>query len=232
MRSTDFGANWASVGAGLPNGAQNYFDLYGVVARDGFVGAFGAPGTQFFRSDDGGATWFGASTGVTTPLRKAWFVDGSRGWAVGDFGVIIATEDGGRTWQTQRRGGERAAILGLFGRIEDAPLEAFVQLSGDESFLTEVALLARETDQEGTSDEIPILERFNEALVETGAHGVVQEWRFSLNPSLQADSLEKIVARFDAENDGSGRLRFRERLVRLLREWRPSVVVAADSAVV
>lgn len=229
MRSTDFGANWASVGAGLPNGAQNYFDLYGVVARDGFVGAFGAPGTQFFRSDDGGATWFGASTGVTTPLRKAWFVDGSRGWAVGDFGVIIATEDGGRTWQTQRRGGERAAILGLFGRIEDAPLEAFVQLSGDESFLTEVALLARETDQEGTSDEIPILERFNEALVETGAHGVVQEWRFSLNPSLQADSLEKIVARFDAENDGLGLARLRERIVRLIRTWRPDALLVADS---
>ncbi len=230
LSSTDFGATWRSHGGALPNGAQNYFDLYGVVSRDGFVGVFGSPGAQFFRSEDGGSTWTSSSTGVSTPLRSACFIDGSFGWAVGDFGTIIATTDGGRTWRAQRRGGERAAILGLFGRIEDAPLEAFVQLAGDESFLTEVALLTREADQEGLSDETPIVERFQEAIVETGGHGVVQERRFILNPSCQADSSDAIVARFNAENDGLGLARFRERMVRLIRIWRPDVVLVADSS--
>ncbi len=35
-------------------------------------------------------------------LTDVWFVDSDQGWAVGDRGVILHTEDGGRQWQLQR----------------------------------------------------------------------------------------------------------------------------------
>lgn len=39
------------------------------------------------------------STGPTLPLLDVWFEDVDRGFAVGAFGIVIATTDGGRTWQ-------------------------------------------------------------------------------------------------------------------------------------
>lgn len=227
--SSDFGDNWSQTPGGFPNESQNYFDLSGVVALDGFVGVVGTPGSLFFYSDDGGNVWNAAPTGVNTPLRKAAFIDRNNGWAVGDLGVIVATNDGGRTWKLQRSGGTRVAMLGIFGRAEDVPIEALVQLAGDGGFLTEIALVAREADKEGLAAEIPFVERFNEALVETGASGMTQASLFVLNPAVQRDSIEQILARFDAENDGDGLMRFRERLVRLLRIWRPSLLLTADS---
>jgi photosystem II stability/assembly factor-like uncharacterized protein len=35
-------------------------------------------------------------------LTSVWFVDADQGWVVGDRGVILHTEDGGRHWQLQR----------------------------------------------------------------------------------------------------------------------------------
>ncbi len=35
-------------------------------------------------------------------LRDVFFLDSDQGWAVGDRGVVLHTEDGGRHWQTQR----------------------------------------------------------------------------------------------------------------------------------
>ncbi len=227
--SADFGENWGPAPGGFPNDSQNYFDLSGVVARDGFVGVVGSPGSLFFYSEDGGNVWNAAPTGVTTPLRKVAFVDRANGWAVGDLGVVVATNDGGRTWRLQRSGGSRAALLGVFGRAEDVPVEALVQLAGDGGFLAQIALVAREADKEGVAAEIPFADRFNEALVEAGALGMTQASLFKLNPSAQRDSVDQILERFDAENDGDGLRRFQERLVRLLRVWRPNVIMTADS---
>lgn len=226
--STDFGLNWAQTPGGFPSEAQNYFDLRAVVAKDGSVGAVGSPGSLFFYSTDGGNNWNAARTGVQTPLNKIWFVDQNYGWIVGDLGVILATQDGGRTWKKQRAGADRVSLLAVLGRAKDAPMEAFVQLAGDEGFLTEVALIARELEREGVAEEIPYVERFNEALVETGVSGSTQASLFTLEPEVKRDSIEQILARFDAENDGDGLERFRERLVRLIRAWRPSVIMTVD----
>ena len=228
--STDFGANWSPAPGGLPGNSQNYFDFKAAVARDGFVGAVGSPGSLFFYSDDGGAVWNVSRTGVSTPLRKLFFLDRNVGWAVGDLGVVVATSDGGRTWRLQRSGGSRAALLGVFGRVGDVPLEALVQLAGDEGRISEIAIVARELEALGKAEEIPIEERFAEALVETGADGAEFASLFSLEPEARRDSIEQILRRFDAENDGDGLARFREALVRLIRVWRPSVLLTADSA--
>jgi photosystem II stability/assembly factor-like uncharacterized protein len=36
-------------------------------------------------------------------LHSVFFIDENRGWAVGGKGALLKTDDGGRTWQTQRR---------------------------------------------------------------------------------------------------------------------------------
>ncbi len=39
----------------------------------------------------------------TSPLMDVWFQDADRGWAVGAFGTIVATTDGGQHWGSLRR---------------------------------------------------------------------------------------------------------------------------------
>ena len=37
----------------------------------------------------------------TSPLMDVWFKDDRRGWAVGAFGTLLATENGGQSWEDQ-----------------------------------------------------------------------------------------------------------------------------------
>ncbi|MDO5308563.1 MAG: YCF48-related protein [Planctomycetia bacterium] len=226
--SSNFGKSWTPAPNALPNDAARYFDLYSVVAKDGLLAVVGAPSSKIFLSDDQGVTWRVANSGISTPLRKLCFIDRSHGWAVGDLGVILATQDGGQTWTTQRQHVSRAAILALFARANEAPLEAFAQLAGDQGFITQVALLTREITESGRSEEIPLLLRMNEALVQVGAQGVTQFPQFPLAPERYQESLDQVVKRFNDANDSQGLYRLRERMVRLIRTWRPSIVVASS----
>jgi len=45
--------------------------------------------------------------GLTVPISSVHFVDNVHGWAVGDSGTILATDDGGTTWRRQTSGTSR-----------------------------------------------------------------------------------------------------------------------------
>ncbi len=74
--------------------------------------AAGGLGT-ILHTRDGGVTWEEQDSGVNVLLEKVHFVDREHGWAVGGWprdydlaifggmGVILATDDGGRTWKIQ-----------------------------------------------------------------------------------------------------------------------------------
>jgi photosystem II stability/assembly factor-like uncharacterized protein len=54
-------------------------------------------------SDDDGRTFRQAAAVPTrATLTAVWFVDDKLGWAVGHWGVILATRDGGENWTLQR----------------------------------------------------------------------------------------------------------------------------------
>jgi len=58
-------------------------------------------------SDDHGKSFRQAgSVPVSTPLTGVSFIDAKRGWAVGHWGVILVTADGGDSWQIQRMSNE------------------------------------------------------------------------------------------------------------------------------
>ena len=70
------------------------------------------------RTDDGGETW----RRILVPSKAELFhldYDGtSRGWIVGDEGVILATVDGGDTW-TLQNSGTKAALFNVDFRDDD-----------------------------------------------------------------------------------------------------------------
>ena len=59
-------------------------------------------------SDDNGKSWRQASTPASVSLLALQFVTDQIGWAVGHFGVVLHTEDGGLTW-TRQLDGKQAA---------------------------------------------------------------------------------------------------------------------------
>lgn len=56
------------------------------------------------RTDDGGETWARVMVPSKSELFHLDFVNSSRGWIVGDKGMILATYDGGLNWQSQKSG--------------------------------------------------------------------------------------------------------------------------------
>lgn len=65
--------------------------------------AVGERGTVLL-SDDEGRTWRQATAvPVQATLTGVSFVDARNGWAVGHWGVVLHTRDGGDTWALQRR---------------------------------------------------------------------------------------------------------------------------------
>jgi photosystem II stability/assembly factor-like uncharacterized protein len=111
LRSRDKGAAWEQLDTGSKR------DLLSVAFATPQVGvAVGDFGT-IVRTEDGGQTWTKISlpTDLVLPedvaeivapgdvlLYDIAFVDEQHGWAVGEFGVILATADGGRTWSAQQ----------------------------------------------------------------------------------------------------------------------------------
>ncbi|QFU76573.1 hypothetical protein EY643_13405 [Halioglobus maricola] len=84
-------------------------------------------------SDDRGATWTQAGVPTRQMLTALFFVDESRGWAVGHDGLVLLTDDGGASWRVQRDGLAAQQQLNLearerahreVGRIEAALAKA------------------------------------------------------------------------------------------------------------
>src|SRR4029077_17208603 len=69
------------------------------------------------------------------------FIDAQRGWAAGDLGNILATRDGGQTWQTQRSGGRRAALLAIVAHPTDVPLEVLANSGAADGYIPAVDIL-------------------------------------------------------------------------------------------
>ena len=70
------------------------------------------------RTVDGGATWQRVIVPSKLELFHLDFDGSSRGWIVGDKGLIIATTDGGDTWAVQRSG-TTSALYNVDFRDED-----------------------------------------------------------------------------------------------------------------
>ncbi len=55
----------------------------------------------------------GKGESCATAIHDLFFLDDDRGWAVGDWGTILASRDGGQSWRTVRGGHQKPAILAI-----------------------------------------------------------------------------------------------------------------------
>jgi photosystem II stability/assembly factor-like uncharacterized protein len=62
-------------------------------------------------SDDQGRSWKQAALPSSITLTSVSFVDANNGWAVGHFGMVLHTTNGGNSWQVQLDGSRAAALV-------------------------------------------------------------------------------------------------------------------------
>jgi photosystem II stability/assembly factor-like uncharacterized protein len=235
--SRNGGGTWELPPASVPLQRPDLFDFQTVFARENNIWVAGNPGTKIFFSHDGGVHWRQAFTGVSVPIRKIRFISPQHGFAVGELGTILATADGGHSWQIQRDGGKRLAVLGIFGRVQDVPYEAFAQLCLEDGYLGGVEILFRQDSMtrnaSSNNNEIPAMRRVHEALTQCGGTCSTQPWAFSLDLDELTGGAERgisrILQRIEQENNGSGLTRLREHLVAAIRTFRPTIIITSGN---
>jgi photosystem II stability/assembly factor-like uncharacterized protein len=115
--------------------------LIGIVRSERAYVAVGAWG-HIVRSTDQGRTWSQSSVPLSSDLVAASFPTTEKGWAVGHDGVILHTEDGGKTWERQLDGRKVGDVIANY---YESRLEA-----GDSGF-AKVLAEARTFKAEGPS---------------------------------------------------------------------------------
>ena len=222
----DRGKSWRPPLGALPPAAA-LFDFAALSVRGPKCWIVGSPGSRVFFTPDAGRTWSAFSTGTTVPLRAITFVDDLHGWAVGQLGLILRSNDGGQTWRRQHSGGARAAVMAVAGVPQDLPLELLARICKDQGHLGVAEVLGR-SDVDATSHgDVPAADRLHQAMLQTGACAGETAWGF---PIRQPDLLlpaQTIVEGWNRVHDGRGADALLAYVVRQIRTWRPSVILIA-----
>jgi photosystem II stability/assembly factor-like uncharacterized protein len=114
LATNDGGTSWRSQTSGT---TDQLLGVYALTPAEVFaVGAFGT----LLSTSNGGQSWrkheltwdvligrIVKETGYVEPnLNAVYFSSPSVGWIVGEFGLVLKTDDGGKSWNSQRYGGD------------------------------------------------------------------------------------------------------------------------------
>jgi photosystem II stability/assembly factor-like uncharacterized protein len=228
MLTADVGTSWQTPPAEPPRAVAPHFDFAALAVRGPKCWVAGTPGTRVLFTPDAGHTWQALATGQSLGIRALAMVDDAHGWAVGELGTILATADGGQTWQRQRAGGTRAAVLGMFAQAEDVPWELVARLGGNEGFLCDMEVIGRRDVEVAPRAPLDVTDRLQEAVVAAGGSASSTAWQFPLRQAGLNTTEAQIVEAWNVVHDGRGLAVLDAHLVRQIRLWRPEVIVTAD----
>lgn len=228
MLTADLGTSWQTTPTEPPRAVAVHLDFSALAVRGPKCWVAGTPGTRVLFTPDAGHTWQAFPTGQSLGIRALSMVDDVRGWAVGELGTILCTADGGQTWQRQRAGGTRAALLGLFAEAERVPWELVARLGGNEGFLCDVEVIGRRDLEVAPRAPLDIADRLHEAVIGAGGAASTAAWQFPLRQRGLNVTDAQVVEAWNVVHDGRGLSVLEAHLVRQIRLWRPEVIVTAD----
>ncbi|HEY7427462.1 MAG TPA: YCF48-related protein [Gemmataceae bacterium] len=227
LRSTRTrGSSWDYVKTReLPEDVRRAWDFHAVHCAGPHYWVVGRPGSVALHSKDRGQSWEVVRTGQPLPLNGLFFTDEQHGWAVGEFGTITATTDGGKTWQVQHRGGQRAAVLLLHARAGGLLLDTVAHLGGQEGYLcaalrvtaSDLTTAALTRSTEGA--------RFAAAVRQAGGAAGEMLWAFPLSSHLLRASRRDLLHAWDTPHEDQAAEQLLRQLILTIRMWRPAVIL-------
>jgi len=224
LQSVSGGSAWDFAKTKLATEVVANLDFHAMHAVKERMWIVGRPGSVVVHSDDGGADWTLQKTGQTLPLHGVFFFDSKLGWAVGDAGTILSTEDGGKTWLKRHQASTRLAALSVHSLNKNAPVDTLAILGGDEGYHAaslritapdpSTALWGR--DQDGR--------RYTQAMRLGGALTGETLWHFPTPQHLEGCDKKTVLAHWNNSHAGRAEEELIRQLVLSLRIWRPSVL--------
>ncbi len=223
------GAAWEEPLQSLPRELRDFVDFRAVACRGNRVWLAGSPGSAVWHSPDGGRTWKPSATGDPAPIESLSFSSDTYGCAVGAFGKMLVTDDGGATWTAARGGNRRGALLALHADASRAPLRLVTRLSAEQGYRSAVALVARRDVGPDGHLAAGIDLQLQDAVVTAGGCDSEIGWRLPLAaPGLDRD-YQKLTEEWMLLTDGRLPQVMLGSLVAQLRTWRPDVVVIDEA---
>lgn len=230
LRTSTAGAAWEEPPQPLPRAARDFFDARCVAALGPQVWIGGSPGSVLWHSADGGQTWESQSIGSPAPVYALCFSSPTRGCAVGAFGHISITDDGGQTWRSIRGAGRRAALLTIHTAADRVPLRLVTRSSAEQGYRSVTALAARhDVGPDGHLDSELDL-RLRSAALQAGGCDIDIGWKLPIAAPGLDDNYDRLLAEWTLLTDGRLPDVMLGGLVAQLRTWRPSVIVIDEPA--
>ena len=197
--------------------SETQFDFFTATTTRGKLWVAGNPGTYILSLDLKTGAIKKHRTPVTSQINAITFASPDKGWAVGSDGAILATVDGGQTWQLQRAGTNRVALLAVSLNSKQFPVNVLTQYAGENNLSTATVHLnfCRSTSTVATADN---------------DDGSSSESRMKLAASrLGCNKFETLYpASPDAETGYANAVRL---LARTIRSSRPNAIVCESDSV-
>lgn len=228
------GATWNEPPQNPAAGIREFFNAHAVAARGTHVWIAGSPGSAVWHSPDGGSTWQAQPLGDPAPVHALAFSSDAHGCAVGAFGRILSTDDGGQTWTAVRGGGRRAAVLALATEAERMPVRLLTKVSAEEGFRSVAVLTTRKDVGPDAHLHVDADLRLHQALTTARGNDSWIGWNLPLAAPGLDRNYERLFEEWSQLTDGRLPNVMLGSLVAELRAWRPAVVVidepSADQA--
>jgi photosystem II stability/assembly factor-like uncharacterized protein len=80
-------------------------------------------------------------TPVRSKLNQLFFLDAKRGWAVGEFGVVLSTQDGGKVWRQQRGNTRGLAMMVVAPTANQAPVDLFARYAAEDNLACSLVVI-------------------------------------------------------------------------------------------
>ncbi len=227
--TADRGRTWQPPLGPLPIGSDQ-FDFAAVAVRGSQSWIAGSPGSRVFHSSDAGRTWTAQTTGITTPITAITFADDVHGWAAGELGQILATRDGGRTWQRQHGAvNARAAVMAIVGSASDLPLELIAKLCKEQGHVGVAQIVGRTDVERRPREDAPMAVLAHQAMLAVGGCAAETAWQFPMRDAALKIPAAKIIEDWDHLHKGRGYDTLLAHFVRQIRTWRPDVIVVPQA---
>lgn len=227
LSSSNGGVSWESLNASFPPELSRFVDFFAVSSVNDKVWITGNPGSCVWYSADAGANWTRQVTGNTAPIHALNFTSEKVGFAVGSFGSILRTTDGGSSWSVCRAGRRRAAVLSIHTRPERIPFGMLARHGGDEGFRS-VAMVVPRRDASIETD-LSLERQMHDAVITVGGSAAQPGWRLPIALPEVDTSVDLLTAEWQKHTEGRLVEVVVSNLVAAIRCWRPSVVVVEES---
>ena len=220
--SGDGGVTWRPPAKQLPRGLREFSDFHAVAARGPNVWIAGSPGSVIWHSADGGVSWDAQPTGQTVPLRGIFFRSETHGWAVGDLGLVLQTEDAGATWSAVKGSDRRVAMLAISPKPNRIPFDVIAKESGEQGYRAAVLLPVRRDTQTGATDQ---QDTVREAVAGSLGNTGETAWAFPIAKAGIDRVDSELVKDWQMRTEGKLGQTLLSMLVSKLRMLRPDVVL-------